>query len=63
MSTEQYEHIDDVISECQDAVNIAVRIARECMHLKEHGVLYVDKELNPVVPDNVLLFPAARRIQ
>ncbi len=58
--TEQNERLDDVIAEFEDAIRQSYQALMHLKLLKEHGVEYIDENMEPVVPDNVLMFPANR---
>lgn len=57
--TEQVRHIDDIIQEYNER-------AKKLIELTVNGVIYVteqDGEWVPHYPDNVIVFPAHRRVQ
>jgi len=63
MTEQNMMHVDDIIAECQEALTVAVNLAHHMMALKQKGVTHVDNNMDPVIPDNVLMFPANRSIQ
>ena len=58
------ESVDALIEEFSDVIRNSITVLRHFQALKEHGVKYVDPDtFEPVVPDNVLVFPSERMIQ
>lgn len=56
-------HIDDAIAEINAELEALFSKGQNLMLLKSHGVTTLDSNYQPVVPDNVVLFPAHRRCQ
>ena len=56
------ERIDDVIKEMKENINNGLLLLHHLHALKERGVLYVDEDMEPVISDNVLFFPANRTV-
>lgn len=54
------ESIDAVIAEFEDAIRQSFSVLQHLRLLKEHGVQYLDENMEPVIPDNVLVFPTDR---
>jgi hypothetical protein len=56
-------HIDEVLDELGLQLNDILQTMFELKALKNKGIQMVDEDWNPVVPENVVMFPAHRRIQ
>lgn len=59
MKIEQ-ESVDLLVEEMRESIATAMKVLHYLLQLQEHGVKFVDKNMEPVVPDNVLMFPANR---
>ena len=58
------EHIDDAMEELMTTIRMATQVYFHYEALRERGVKWIDPEsYEPVIPDNILMFPANRRIQ
>lgn len=56
-------HIDDAIAEVQAELDAVLARGQELVLLKGSGVTTLDSEYQPLVPDNVVVFPVHRRQQ
>lgn len=56
-------HIDDAIAEVQAELDAILQKGQDLVLLKGSGVTTLDQDYQPIVPDNVVVFPVHRRYQ
>ena len=56
-------HIDDALAEVQAELDAILERGHELMLLKGRGVTTLDSEYQPIMPNNVVVFPIHRRCQ
>jgi hypothetical protein len=55
---DKYNDIDEVLIELMVKQNELVNLIVDLVDLQNHGVKYVDENYEPIIPDNVVHFPA-----
>lgn len=58
----EQESVDILVEEMRESIATAMKVLHYLLQLQERGVKFVDENMEPVVPDNVLLFPGNREI-